>query len=252
MNWTDEGIVLSARKHGEHSVIVNLLTAEHGRHAGLVRGGAGKRAQGLYQAGNGVRATWRARLEDHLGNYTCELTRAVAAEWLDDPLRLAGLSAACAVAEAALPEREPHPGLYRRLIAFIDGLGDADWLEAYVRWERDLLTDMGFGLDLSACAATGALEELAYVSPRSGRAVSLSGGADYRDKLFALPAFLLDDPAAAASNESGTAIADGLRLTGHFLEQYAFGHHRSGVPPARTRLVARVKAMHTAHTISGG
>ncbi len=244
MEWTDEGIVLSARKHGESAAIVNLLTEGHGRHAGLVRGGAGKRARGIYEPGNRVRATWKARLEEHLGSYTCELLRAGAADWLDDPLRLAGLSAVCAVAEAALPEREPHPETYARLSAFIAGLGRGDWLKSYVLWERDLLADMGFGLDLSECAGGGGAANLAYVSPRSGRAVSLAAGATYKDKLLALPVFLLDDPARGVASGSPAGeiadIADGLKLTGYFLERHAFIHDARGVPPARTRLAARV------------
>ena len=251
MEWTDEGIVLSARKHGESAAIVNLLTGEHGRHAGLVRGGAGKRARGIYEPGNRVRATWKARLEEHLGTYTCELLRAGAADWLDDPMRLAGLSAVCAVAEAALPEREPHPETYARLSAFIAGLGRGDWLKSYVMWERDLLADMGFGLDLSECAGGGGKTDLAYVSPKSGRAVSLAAGATYKDKLLRLPVSLLDDPArgVAGGVESENPadgideiadIADGLKLTGYFLERHAFIHDARGVPPARTRLAARI------------
>ena len=240
MDWTDEGIVLSARKHGESAAIVNLLTGEHGRHAGLVRGGAGKRARGIYEPGNRVRATWKARLEEHLGSYTCELLQAGAADWLDDPMRLAGLSAVCAVAEAALPEREPHPETYVRLLEFIAGLGRDDWLESYVMWERDLLADMGFGLDFSECAGGGGTTGLAYVSPNSGRAVSLAAGATYKDKLLALPVFLLDDPARGVESENpAVGIADGLKLTGYFLERHALIHDARGVPPARTRLAAR-------------
>ena len=240
MDWTDEGIVLSARKHGESAAIVNLLTEGHGRHAGLVRGGAGKRARGIYEPGNRVRAAWKARLEEHLGNYTCELLQASAADWLNDPLRLAGLSAVCAVAEAALPEREPHPEMYVRLSAFIAGLGREDWLKSYVMWERDLLADMGFGLDFSECAGGGGTADLAYVSPKSGRAVSRAAGETYKDKLLALPVFLLDDPARGAEGGNpADAIADGLTLTGYFLERHAFIHDARGVPPARTRLVAR-------------
>ena len=236
MDWTDEGIVLSARKHGESAAIVNLLTEGHGRHAGLVRGGAGKRARGIYEPGNRVRAAWKARLEEHLGNYTCELLQASAAEWLDDPMRLAGLSAVCAVAEAALPERET----YARLSEFIAGLGRDDWLKSYVMWERDLLADMGFGLDLSECAGGGGGAGLAYVSPKSGRAVSRAAGETYKDKLLALPAFLLDDPARGVESENPAGeIADGLTLTGYFLERHAFIHDARGVPPARTRLAAR-------------
>ncbi|HJO87243.1 MAG TPA: DNA repair protein RecO, partial [Rhodospirillales bacterium] len=154
MNWSDIGIVLSARKHGEGSAIVSLMTLEHGRHAGLVRGGSGKRARGIYEAGNLVSVEWRARLEDHLGSFTCELLQPQAALYLDDSFRLSGLSSACAVLEMALPEREPHPEIYESLFNFIVNLSEDTWLEEYVKWELDLLADLGFGLDLTSCAST--------------------------------------------------------------------------------------------------
>ncbi|MFQ5765775.1 MAG: DNA repair protein RecO, partial [Rhodospirillales bacterium] len=169
MDWTDDGIVLSARKHGETSAIVTLLTRAHGRHLGLVRGGAGKRARGMLQPGNRVQARWRARLPEHLGTFTCELTEAFAAASLRDRLKLAGLSAACAMADAALPEREPHAAVFEGLLALLSVLQDEDWPSAYVKWEMGLLGELGFGLDLSACAATGTNDQLAYVSPKSGR-----------------------------------------------------------------------------------
>ena len=240
MDWTDRGIVLSARKHGENAVILALLTEAHGRHLGLVRGGAGRRARGLYQPGNLLEAAWRARIEDHLGSYSCELVRANAATVLDDPLRLAGLSALVAVIEAALPEREAHPSLYARVVDLIDHLGAADWLEHYVYFELALLRELGFGLDLSACAATGRNDQLVYVSPRTGRAVSASAGEPYQDKLLPLPAFLTADRSAAPAE-----IVAGLALTGYFLERTLFTHPspgRSGAPPAaRTRFVDRLR-----------
>ena len=147
MDWTDRGIVLSARRHGESAVILALMTETHGRHLGIVQGGAGKRARGLYEAGNLVSAVWRARLEEHLGTFTCELVRAQAAPVLDDPLRLAGLSSLCAVVEAALPEREAHPALYARMSALIEALDAPDWTERYVGFELALLSELGFGLD---------------------------------------------------------------------------------------------------------
>lgn len=238
MQWSDEGIVLSARKHGESAAIVQLLTRAHGRHAGLVRGGAGRRARGIYQPGNHVTATWRARLSEHLGTLSCELAESRAAILLDEPLRLAALTAACAVVEASLPEREPHVAVYDGFLALLEALvpaaGDgAGWTAAYVRWELALLAELGYGLDLSACVATGRNDELAWVSPRSGRAVSLSAGAPYRDKLLPLPRFLLDGSGADARE-----VADGLRLTGHFLDRHVFTAHGRRMPRARDRLAA--------------
>lgn len=243
MEWSDEGVVLSARKHGETSAIVHLLTRAHGRHAGLVRGGAGRRARGVLQPGNEVAARWRARLAEHLGTYTVELERERASALMDDALRLAGLSAACAVAQVALPEREPHAPLYEGFRALLDALEHSPaWAAVYVRWEVELLKELGFGLDLSRCAVTGAREDLAYVSPRSGRAVSADAAEPYRGKLLKLPGFLL----ASQGGPGGAAeIADGLALTGHFLERHVLGPARARPPAARTRLVERIARLAT-------
>ncbi len=240
MDWTDEGIVLSARKHGESSAIVTLLTRAHGRHLGLVRGGAGRRARGTYEPGNEVAAHWRARLDEHLGAFACELTASHAAPFLDDPLRLAGLAAACAVADATLPEREPHGAAYQALRAFLQALNTPHSAEAYVRWELDLLKELGYGLDLSCCAATGTNERLAFVSPKSGRAVSRAAGEPYRDKLLALPAFLLAGEGPTPGGVPWAEIADGLKLSGYFLERHVFAPHGRPMPAARTRLVDRL------------
>lgn len=240
MEWTDQGIVLSARRHGESSVILSLLTAGHGRHAGLVRGGAGRRQRGLLQPGNLLTATWRARLEDHLGNFTVELLRNPSASWLDDPARLATLSAACAIADQTLAEREPCDGVFEGLMylfaAMDDPGGDAGWAAAYVEWEMALLGALGFGLDLSACAATGQNDGLAYVSPRSGRAVSVSAGEPFREKLLPLPAFLTGAAAAGPGD-----IAAGLELTGFFLDRHIFAPNQRRLPDARARLLARIR-----------
>ncbi len=238
MDWTDRGIVLSARRHGESAVILALMTETHGRHLGIVQGGAGRRARGLYEPGNLVSAVWRARLEEHLGTFSCELVKAQAAPVLDDPLRLAGLSALCAVIEAALPEREAHPILYAHVSELIEALETPDWPERYVGFELALLRELGFGLDLSSCAATGRNDQLIYVSPRSGRAVSASAGEPYRDRLLALPAFLTGDHGATATPEE---IVQGLRLTGYFLDRTVFSHAPKGEPPARARFVDRLR-----------
>jgi len=234
MDWTDDGIVLSVRRHGETSAIVSLLTRDHGRHAGLVRGGAGRRARDVLQPGNRVAASWRARLPEHLGTMTCELTGPVAADFLDDRLRLAGLSAICAMVDSALPEREPHARLYEATVALLSALDTTPaWPSAYVKWELGLLAEMGFGLDLDRCAATGRNDQLAYVSPRTGRAVSLAAGEPYRDRLLALPPFLLAD------GEAGDAaqVAAALGLTGHFFERHVYAPRSKALPSARERLV---------------
>jgi DNA repair protein RecO (recombination protein O) len=239
MDWTDQGIVLARRRHGENAAVVSLLTREHGRHAGLVRGGSGKRAGSLYQPGNLLAAHWRARLSEHLGTLTAEMVDAFASRVLDDALRLAALASACALLEAALPEREPHTSLFDATLdllrALASGAGEVEWGSAYARWEMQALAELGFGLDLEACAATGQRDDLTYVSPRTGRAVSGGAGAAYADRLFALPPFLSTTTPAAEAAE----IAAALRITGHFLERHVFGPHNRGLPAARTRLVER-------------
>ncbi len=237
MDWNDHGIVLSSRKHGESAAIVTLLTSSHGRHAGLVRGGAGRRARGIYQPGNRVDATWRARLAEHLGSYTCELSRAYGADYLDDPPRLLALAAACAILETGLPEREPHPVLFDGLEWLLAGLGSDGWAADYVRWELVVLAELGFGLDLSQCAATGVTDDLIYVSPRTGRAVSKAAGAPYGDRLLTLPAFLIGATGHEAAAPEAVDIYNGLKLTGHFLNDHVFTQDGHGLPAVRTRLV---------------
>ena len=244
MEWSDTGIVLSARRHGESAAVVSLLTEHHGRHAGLVHGARGRRARGLYEAGNTLSARWQARLAEHLGRYTCELVRARASLLLDDPQRLAALAAVCALAEASLPERHPYPHVHGATVRLLDALEASErWAEAVVRWELALLAELGFGLDLSACAATGAVEDLAYVSPRSGRAVSREAAAPYADKLLSLPSFLAraEDNAAAAAI-TATDIVAGLRLTGWFFEKHVFAEQGGRMPAARGRLIDRLQA----------
>ena len=236
MQWQDESVVLAARRHGESSAVVSLFTQAHGRHAGLVRGGAGRRARPVYEPGNRLRVIWRARLADQLGAFSAELQSAIAARLLDDPDRLAALGAACALLEASLPERDPHPLLYSQLSELIDVLVEQrSWPERYVQFELALLAELGFGLDLQACAVTGQTTDLAYVSPRSGRAVSRQGAGEYADRLLPLPDFLLGrEPADPAQ------IQAGLRLTGAFLRRHLFDASERAMPNARERLVRQL------------
>jgi DNA repair protein RecO (recombination protein O) len=234
--WQDEGIVLAVRRHGESGAVVSVFTAGHGRHAGLVRGGASRRALPVQQIGNRVQATWRARLADQLGSLTLELARPVAALLLDRPDRLAGLGAACALLEAGLPERDPHPNLYNSLGGLIDALVQDDaWWDRYVRFELDLLADLGFGLDLGRCAVTGAAEDLAFVSPRSGRAVSRAAAGPYVDRLLPLPPFLLGRGAPDTAQ-----VRAGLQLTGAFLRRHLFDLGDTAAPRARQLLLDRL------------
>jgi DNA repair protein RecO (recombination protein O) len=239
MEWIDEAIVLSARPHGENAAVVTLLTASRGRHAGLAAGGQGRSAQPILQPGNRVQAKWRARLPEQLGNYTLDLVASNAAAWLDTPEILLIIASACAVTEASLPERQAMPGIFASL-ATLFSLRDADlWGPSYVKWELGLLQALGYGLDLSKCAANGGSENLAYVSPRTGRAVSQEAGEPYREKLHPLPAFLL-----GAGTWGAADLLRGLELTGHFLRTHVFAHPHSrlliatpgDLPQARHRL----------------
>lgn len=234
MEWSDDGVILSMRRHGETSAIASLLTAAHGRQSGLIRGARGRTSRGFLQTGSRIKATWRARLAEHLGTFTWEPLAPVSADVLDDAARLAALAAACALADAALPEREPHAAVHAGLLAVLACLADDEvWPSALVKWELGLLQALGYGLDLSACAATGATDDLAYVSPRSGRAVSRAAGAPYHGRLLALPAFLGAPGAVGSRAEAVT----GLELTGYFLERNVFRAHGRPLPQPRARLL---------------
>jgi DNA repair protein RecO (recombination protein O) len=237
MEWTDDGVILSRRRLGESDAVVALFTRDHGRHLGLVRGGAGRRHAAALQLGNVVAARWRARLEDQLGWFTCEPIETTAVAFLDDPGRLDAMAAALELLDATLPERQTHPELHAATRAFLAALtAPAPPAALLVRWEAGLLAALGFGLDLSRCAATGTTEDLAYVIPRSGRAVSRAGAGALAARLLVLPGFLRDPaiPAAAAD------IVAGLALTGHFLERHLLAPGRRDMPPARRRVVDRL------------
>ncbi|HUO21484.1 MAG TPA: DNA repair protein RecO [Caulobacteraceae bacterium] len=238
MEWEDDAFVLSARAYGETGAIVELLTAEHGRHAAHVAGGASRRMKPFLQPGARVIARYRARVSEALGSASIEPVGEGPAALFDDPVALMGLAAAAAVAAGALPEREPHPGAFYGLEAFIAALAATQaWPAVFVRFEAGLLQDLGFGLDLSRCAATGSLDDLIYVSPRTGRAVSRGAGEPYKDKLLALPPFLLGAQAGLAVGDVGA----GLDLTGHFLEQFVFGPLNRPLPPARVWLIDKLR-----------
>jgi DNA repair protein RecO (recombination protein O) len=238
MEWVDDAIILSARRHGERGVIVDALTRSHGRHAGLVRYGASKQMRGVLEPGNEVSIKWRARLFEHLGNYSVEPVRARAAAVMRDPLRLAGLTSACAVAQQVLPEREPHAPVFDGMRVMLDAIEHIEmWPAALVRWELGVLEELGFGLDLSKCAATGAIDELIYVSPRTGRAVSRVPGLPYHERLMPLPGFLL----GAQMQGQPTDILAGLDLTGFFMARHVLEPHGKPMPAARSRLCERLK-----------
>jgi DNA repair protein RecO (recombination protein O) len=237
MQWSEEGVVLGVRRHGETSAIADLLTRGHGRHLGLVRGGRSRKVRPVLQPGNLVIAGWRARLEDQLGTFTVEPVEMRAAGLIADAFKLAGLSTLTGWSQV-LPEREPHPRLYDALTVALAALDDdAMWPAVLVRYEMGMLEELGFGLDLSRCAATGVAEDLVYVSPRSGRAVSAAAGAPYREKLFALPAFLREpDEGQPGADE----VIAGLRLTGHFLQRHVLEPRDLAAPGARALVIDRL------------
>lgn len=239
MDWDLPAIVLDTRPYGEVDLIATLMTADHGAHKGLVRGGASRSQGGLWQPGNFVQARWAARMSDQLGNFRGELIHATAASVMDDALSLAMLTAICAQAEDALPEREPHEAVFAAMIHLLPRLtlGAAE-LPGVIRWETVLLADLGFGLDLSKCAVTGETENLAYVSPKTGRAVTEAAAGIWTGRLLTLPPFLTGEADSGPKD-----WRDGLRLTGHFLARDVFGARHRPLPQARQMLYDRVAAL---------
>ncbi|MGH1369632.1 MAG: DNA repair protein RecO [Maritimibacter sp.] len=234
MEWRDQGALLSVRKHGETSVIVEVFTADHGRHAGVVRGGTSRKIAPMLQPGAQLDLTWRARLQDHLGVFSVEPVKSRAAAVMSDRLALAGLNAMTALLMFALPEREVHPQLYDKTISMLDLLGQPEpWPVGYLQWEIALLEALGYGLDLSECAATGTKDDLIYVSPRSGRAVSRGGAGEWADRMLPLPPELLGHV-----TEDLAGVGDGLKTTGHFLlTSLAMAQGNTPIPDARARFV---------------
>ena len=239
MEFEDDAYVLAARAHGETGAIIELLTAAHGRYAAHVAGGASRKMKPFLQAGARVKMRYRSRVSEQLGSAGLEPVGEGPSALFDDPLALAGLAAAAAVVAGALPEREPHPGAYLAFEALSQALVHEDiWPAVFVRYEAGLLEELGFGLDLSKCAATGAVDDLIYVSPRTGRAVCCEAGEPYKDRLLALPPFLLSAQGGLGEGDVGA----GLALTGHFLESFIFGALNRPLPPARLWLLDRLAA----------
>jgi DNA repair protein RecO (recombination protein O) len=253
--WADTAVILSTRPHGETSIIVNVLTAEHGRQAGLVRGGQSAKTRGLLQPGNKVDVSWRARLEEHLGTMQLDLITPHAATVLDDSLRLAGLASVCAITEACLPEREPTRPVFDATATLLQMIADVvpfdesggdksgvhgsgdSWIGGYVRWEVGMLSIAGYALGLDKCGVTGVSEGLVYVSPRTGVAVTEVGAGIHADRLLPLPSFLGGDSKKNFEED----LLNGVELTGHFLEKQVFGLHHQPLPPARARLGVLVR-----------
>lgn len=232
MQWRDEGALLSARQHGETSVIVEVFTAQHGRHLGVVKGGISRKIAPVLQIGTQLDVTWRARLDEHIGTFTVEPLHSRMAAVMADRLALAALSSIAALLSFALPEREPHPTLYTLTQNLLDALGESEtWPAQYMAWEVALLEELGFGLDLTRCAVTEVVEDLIYVSPKSGCAVSREGAGVWADRLLPMPHLSTHDA-------TDTEVVEGLRTTGHFLAKWlapALGDRP--LPTSRARFV---------------
>ena len=233
--WQDKAIILAVRPHGESGAVVSLLTSENGRQAGYVRGAFSSKNRGTLEIGSLVDANWQARNSDSLGSLTLELERSTAARIMHDALKLSALQSACSLCDQAVPEKEGSVGLYQGMLALLNILEEEIWGAAYIMWEIALLRELGFSLDLSTCAGGGDKNMLAYVSPKTGRAVSYQAGEPYKDKLLPLPSFLKPNGGSFDPDD----VQTGLQLTQFFLEHWVFAHHRSGLPEARARLGLR-------------
>ncbi len=234
MQWTDEGIVIGVRRHGEASAILELMTREHGRHLGMVRGGFGTRMKPILQTGNSVSASWRARLDEHLGNYTVEAMRQRASNFFGAPHAIYGVTHLAALMRL-LPERDPHAELYEVFESILDRLEDPVVAAPLVaRFELQMLTELGFGLDLEQCSSTGTTTDLIYVSPKSGRAVSRSAGEPWADRMLRLPDFLRDNDVAPAGHD----LADGFALTGFFLARHVLEPRGQTLTDERAHFIA--------------
>jgi DNA repair protein RecO (recombination protein O) len=237
MEWSDEAIVLSVRPHGETAAVTELFTRSHGRHLALIHGGRSRKLRPVLQIGNHVDATWKARLSEHLGHATVELRKGYAAASMDDAAALAGLTSLCTLSRL-LPERDPHPALFEITLFVLSFLDDVSvWPALMVRWELALLEELGFGLDLSECASTGSNDQLIYVSPKSGRAVSASAGEPYRDRMLTLPGFLSKSGDRSATKQD---VLSGFQLTGYFLETRVLTPRGEKLPLARGQITMHI------------
>ena len=241
INWEDEAVILRVTPYGENAAIVNIFTEKNGKHAGLVRGAKTPAMRSLLQIGNRVKASWRARLSEHLGTFKLEPIKSIATHFFDDPLKLLGLASAVAIIDQALPDREPISEVWHGLLVLLETITDYDesvWLAAYIRWEIGFLGETGFKLGLDKCVVTGEVEGLSFVSPKSGCAVSEITGQQYKDKLLPLPSFLTSQGFKAPKE-----FVEGLQLTEYFFKRHVFGVYNKPIPSPRQRLFERVEML---------
>lgn len=241
MQWSDDAILLSIGKYGERAGVVCLLSRAHGIYRSISKQAYSKSQRGIFQPGNLVSIEWKARLAEHMGSISTELRQPIAPLLLDDPLALNALNSLCGLLQKTIHEREPHAALYDKSEALLQHMAAGHvWLPYYVKWELALLKELGYGLDLTHCAATGVTTDLHYVSPKSGRAVCAEAGAPYKERLLSLPAFLISDVAAEAI--SAADIHAALKLTGYFLKHWVSETHRVQLPQAREQMVDKLAA----------
>ncbi len=248
MEWQDEGIVLAVERFGEADAVLEVMTPKFGRHRGYVKGGTGKRQRAIFQPGNQLALTWRSRIEENLGRFTAELVHSPLGSMINDGKRMVALSALAAILSSCLPERETHPNIFSALKVVLDMLENEDAAlpiigQALVKLELGLLSELGYGLDLSECAATGTVDDLKYVSPKSGRAVCEGAGRPYHDRLLPLPDYLLPKPIEPHKILNVQNVLSGLRLTGYFLGQNIWIVRGKGQPPARERFIAALNRL---------
>jgi len=237
LEWQDNGIILSVRGHGETGGIASILTCNYGRMMGYIHGATSTKKRGVLEPGNLVSVHWKAKSHNQLGTFTLELEKSHAAEIMENPIKLTAMQSACALADKTLPEREKHIGVYEGTKALMASFGTAIWTPTYIYWELSLLREIGFALNLSKCVVTGTTENLIYVSPKSGCAVSGEAGELYKEKLLSLPPFLRSEEGFKESD-----ILDGLKLTGHFLLHRVFSQSNSNLPEPRLRLEERIRS----------
>jgi DNA repair protein RecO (recombination protein O) len=244
--WQDQGIVLAVRGHGESGAVVSLLTENHGRACGYVRGARGSKMRGTLEVGSLVDVQWQSRAQDGLGAFVLELSKSYAADYMRDPLKLAALQSACGLCDEGVPEREGGAGMFLGLVALFDNLESEIWGAAYIMWEIAFLKELGFSLDLGQCAGGGDAMTLAYVSPKTGRAVSYKAGEAYKDKLLPLPDFL--KPQGGEPDDDN--VWKGLQMTGYFFAHWVFAHHSRGIPTSRLLFAERFARTVGEHTLS--
>lgn len=239
MQVKDEGYIIKTLKYGENSLIVTVLSIAHGKMTGFIKSAVSKKKLGIYQLGNKISFNAYARVEENMFQFRgVELLESNVVHFLSNPQKLAVLSSFCELFNSSIPDGEPLEGLVRSISQFMDNLDDEMWLKNYAILEFRLLYFLGIGLDLGSCAATGTIENLAFVSPKSGRAVCLKAGLPYEDKLFKYPHFALNKNILPTKEE----VMDLLKMNEFFLKKNFFEAHDLQFPLSRASLIENLRS----------